>query len=201
MRAFLLLGVVCAGALAAEVLLLVDPSMDPPSIDPSIDSSAIDSPEIHATSHWLLLTELLVSILLCFGSLGWAVVRWPKFTGWVKTNETILSLVDHQAMLRAITMRPVDGKRKTLPTPPTKVRPNSHRALTASAITLLLCMPVTRADVQAAVFERWYSSATNVTGQCQSKCCASDCKTTFPSKCASCCNEFITHGDDCNSCT
>jgi len=79
MRAVLLLGVVFAGALATEVLSLVDPSIDPPSID---------SPEIHATSRWLLLIELLVSILLCFGSLGWAVVRWPKYTGWVKTNET-----------------------------------------------------------------------------------------------------------------
>jgi hypothetical protein len=103
-------------------------------------------------------------------------------------------------MLRAVTTRPVDGKRKTLPSPPTKVRPNSHRALTASAITLLLCMPVTRADVQAAVFDRWYSSATNVTGQCQSECCAPDCKTTFPSKCVACCSKYITHADNCNSC-
>jgi hypothetical protein len=218
MRA-VLLGVVCAGALAADVLSLVDPSIDPPSIDP-----AIDSLEIHATSRWLLLTELLVSILLCFGSLGWAVVHWPKYTGWVKTNETyayqhthplsgtpfhpftagrpaILSLVDRQAMLRAVTVRPVDGKGKTLPTPPTKVRPNSHRALTASAIMLLLCMPVTRADVQAAaVFDRWYSSATNVTTPCQSECCAPDCKTTLPSKCVACCSKYITNPSDCNSC-
>ena len=103
-------------------------------------------------------------------------------------------------MLGAVTMRLDEGKRKTLPTPPTKVRPNSHRALTASAITLLLWMPVTRADVQAAVFEPWYSSATNVTGQCQSECCAPDCKTTFPSKCVACCSKYITNPSACNSC-
>jgi hypothetical protein len=206
--------VVCAGALAADVL-------------PLVISPAIDSPEIHASSRWLWLAELLVFGLLCFGSLDWAVVHWPKYTGWVKTNETyqhilplsgtlfhrffkavrsppsVTSLVNYRLMLQTAAMRPADGKRKTLPTPPKKVRPNSHCGLKESAtmLILLLCVPVTRGDVQIVHFDRWYTSATtNVTAPCQSECCAPDCKTTLPSKCVACCNEFITLLSDCNSC-
>ena len=58
---------------------------------------------------------------------------------------------------------------------------------------LLLCVPVTRADV-------YTSATTNVTAPCQSDCCASNCKTTLPSKCVTCCSHYTTNPSDCNSC-